>query len=825
MDIELPPTTPPASPDVPLAKLVEVVPMPIAFLDREYRFVFANEAAARQLNTAKNALEGRTLEEVLPDAWPGLKDLIDTVLTGKPVFNIELDLGDTGDNELQWLTNLYPVREGDEVTAVVGMSVDVTKLREVERALGVRNDLFAMLARVNAAVSSSSSRRELFSEICEIAYRTGNFRYAWVGMPKDGALIGVAKAGDEEGRMRAIEAEGLMVITDPNDPRAQGPTGQAYLTGEVSIVNDYFEAPETEIWRDAAKEVGFCSSAAVPIRQQGEVVAVLSLYAQHKGFFSHDMVEILEEITPSLSLALDRLDLERRRRISEAQLDLRDRALTAATQGISIADMQVDGHPIIYASPALGELFGYSVDELLGQSGEIFVGQDTDGNVVERLRSEIAEGRSCEGEILSYRKNGETFWNRLSISPINDQDGKITHAVAVHTDITEQRKLENQVRQAQKMEAIGQLAGGVAHDFNNALTAIRGSVDLALAEDDMQSAREDLRQIDEAAEHATQLTHQLLALSRQQVLQPQSTDLNRVVAETTGLVTRVIGDHIALRTELAPDLEAALVDRAQLQQVILNLSINARDAMPDGGQITIATSNCELDQIFVENGFVPTAGKYVMIEISDNGAGMDEATQAKIFEPFYTTKSNGTGLGLATVYGIVNQTGGCISVESEPNIGSTFTICLPTTSLEVAPERAELISAGDTIDGTETILHVEDSDMLRPLVRRSLGRHGYNVLSAANAEEALAIAKTLDGKLDLVVTDVMMPGLNGRELADLLLAQYPNLRVLFTSGYPSDIVIREGIAEAEVRFLAKPFVAKDLVALVRSILDEPRVNA
>lgn len=821
MEVNLHPTEPFISPAVPLAKLVSVVPMPIVILDREYRFAFANKAAATQLGTTKAELEGRTLEDVVPSTWPTLKVLIDSVLAGKPAFNLELNLGlKRSEKRYSWLTNLYPVRENGKITSIVGMSTDVTKLRDVERALNIRNDLFAMLARVNAAVSRSASKEELFDEICDIAYRTGNFRFAWVGVPQDGHVIGVASAGDDKGQMEKLVVDDLMISTDPDDPRSKCPTGRAYLTGEISYVNNYFEAPETALWREAATAVGFYASVGVPIRQQGEVAAVLTLYAQREGFFTEDMIEILREVIPSLSLALDRFELEHQRRVSEEALDLREQALTAATQGVSITDLRAEGAPIIYASPALKELFGYAPGEVIGKSSDIFVAEQTDPEVMERMRKGLAEGRTVEGEMLSHRKNGEAFWCRILVSPIIDDAGEVTHAVAVTTDISDQRKLENQVRQAQKMEAIGQLAGGVAHDFNNALTAIRGSVDLALSESDPAIAIEDLKQADKAAEHATHLTRQLLAFSRQQVLQPQSTDLNRVVTETVELITRIIGDNVALRPALEPEVDTVLVDRAQLQQVIINLAINARDAMPEGGTISIVTANRELDQSYVDNGLVPRAGRYAMVEITDSGHGMDEDTQSKIFEPFYTTKSEGTGLGLATVYGIVTQTGGHIALESEPNVGTTFRIFLPTTALEVAPERTERATGDGKLDGTETILHVEDSEMLRPIVRRSLTKHGYSVLSAANAKEAMAIADTLDGELDLVITDVMMPGLNGRELADRLLAKYPSLRVLFTSGYPSDMVIREGIADAEISFLEKPFLSKDLLELVRSMLDE-----
>jgi len=809
----------------PLAALVEIVPMPLVFFDRELRCVYANQAAAEQVKVDRESLVSRPIGELLPAIWPNLKSLLERVLAGETITDLEFnlrDLDDPGKRHRQWLGSYYPVIDDGEVIAAACTSVDVTELHAAKRELEIRNDLFAMLAQVNGAVNSSRSKQELFDAVCEIAYRTGNFQYAWVGVPENGAIVPVASCGDDKGRTSQLDALGLTISTDPDDRLSKCPTGQAYLTGKASYVNDYFETPETEPWRGVATDVGFVGSAAVPIRQRGAVVAVLAIYAHRREFFTPAMMEILEEITPSLSLALERFELERRQRLDETALDLRDRALSAATQGVSINDMRLEGHPIIYASPALGELFGYSSDDLVGASGETFLVAAADRAEVDRLYDGLAAGELVESELLSYRKDGESFWNRLTISPVLDDDGKLTHAVAVHTDVTEQHKLEIRVRQAQRMEAVGQLAGGVAHDFNNALTAIRGSVDLAMTETMPDSAREDLRHADEAAEHAAELTRQLLAFSRQQVLQPQSTDLNRVVEETTSLVRRIIGDNIELNVALGSEIDAVIVDRAQLQQVIINLAVNARDAMPHGGTISLVTANHALGESYAEHGFVSKAGQYVMLEVSDSGHGMDEATQSKIFEPFYTTKQDGTGLGLATVYGIVSQTGGHVEVESSLNVGTTFKIYLPTTSLEVAPERTDPASAASSLRGTETILYVDDSEMLRPLVQRSLSRHGYSVHSAAHAEEALEIAKSLDGKLDLVITDVVMPGLNGRELAELLLAQYSGLSVIFTSGYPADKVIREGIADAEVSFIEKPFLANDLLELVRSLLDAPR---
>ncbi|MGK2877804.1 MAG: PAS domain-containing protein [Solirubrobacterales bacterium] len=809
---------PTAAPETLLSALAEIASMAIAFIDKSYCFVYVNDAAARQVGMSKEYLEGLPASAAVPVFWPELKTILDRVLDGETILNLDVDLTESSEERREWLGSFYPFRQDGEVIAVACTSVDVTELRDIERELQVRNDLFAMLARTHAAVIHSATKEELFKEICEIACTTGNFRFAWVGEPVDGVMTVVASAGNEAGYIEALESEELTITVDPDDPRSHGPTGQAYLHGEISVVNDFLESSATELWSRAADEVGFRGSAAIPIRQHGRVVAVLSLYAEREGFFTEDLVETLAEVTPSLSLAMERFELERRRDENEAALKLRDRALTAATQGVVITDARSGDNPVIYVTPAFEDLTGYTSEEMVGRNCRILQGEATDPVAVRKIHDAVEAGAACEVELVNYRKDGSSFWNLLTIYPIFDDGRGLTNFVSVQTDVTERRILQNQRRQAQKMEAVGQLAGGVAHDFNNVLTAIRASADLAYSEVESESVKNDLKQIDKAAEHAAHLTRQLLAFSRQQVLQPLPTDLNQVLAETIDLVTRLIGDNIEIERDLSPDIEAALVDQAQLQQVIINLAINARDAMPDGGTITVRTTSCELDESYVTNRLVPAAGQFVLIEIADSGVGMDEASRSKVFEPFYTTKSEGTGLGLATVYGIVRQSGGHIAVESEPNASTKFSIYLPTTERAIEPARPG--AKVGSLDGTETILHVEDSEMLRPLIIRALGRRGYKVLSAASAEEAIEMAKNETGGIDLMLTDIVMPGLNGRELAEILVKKYPEMRVLFTSGYPADMVIREGIAEGGINFIEKPFIAKDLLPLIRSILDD-----
>jgi nitrogen-specific signal transduction histidine kinase/CheY-like chemotaxis protein len=391
----------------------------------------------------------------------------------------------------------------------------------------------------------------------------------------------------------------------------------------------------------------------------------------------------------------------------------------------------------------------------------------------------------------------------------------------VARDITERLQLETQLRQAQKMEAVGRLAGGVAHDFNNVLTAIFGYADLLADELPADSAaRRDLEEMRTAATRAASLTRQLLAFSRQQVLQPVVLNLNDVVENIHNMLGRLIGEDVELETALAGDLGNARADPGQIEQVILNLAVNARDAMPTGGKLTIETANVELDEHYATHHQPVVPGRYVMLAVTDSGIGMDDGTKARIFEPFFTTKEKGkgTGLGLATVYGIVKQSGGYIWAYSEPSHGSTFKTYFPRVDQPVGsvPPAREV---GASLAGTETILLAEDDELLRPLARDVLRKLGYQVLDARNAHEALAVAARHDGPVHLLISDVVMPGESGLQLARQLLASRPQLRVLYTSGYTDDAVVRHGLLDPGLNYLQKPFTTAVLARRVRDVLD------
>jgi two-component system, cell cycle sensor histidine kinase and response regulator CckA len=397
--------------------------------------------------------------------------------------------------------------------------------------------------------------------------------------------------------------------------------------------------------------------------------------------------------------------------------------------------------------------------------------------------------------------------------------------LAILVDISGRRDLEDQLRQAQKMEAVGMLAGGVAHDFNNLLTIINGYSQLILNHLGPGDAnRQFVEQIMKAGERAAALTRQLLAFSRRQVLQPKVLDLNRLVTGLSIMLQRLIGEDVDLRLELGPDLGRVSADPSQIEQVLMNLVVNARDAMPQGGAVTIETANVTLDGLYAGRHIAVKPGAYVLLAVSDNGSGMDAGTQARLFEPFFTTKGagRGTGLGLSTVFGIVKQSGGSVEVVSQPGQGSSFKVYLPRIDQPVALETDG--PEAQASRGSETILLVEDDDMVRTLVHETLQRQGYKVLDSAGPLEARRLAENHRAPVDLLITDVVMPKISGRELAEQMVRERPSMKVLYMSGYTESAVVNSGILKTEVAFLQKPFTPAALIEKVREVLENGKTR-
>jgi PAS domain S-box-containing protein len=472
------------------------------------------------------------------------------------------------------------------------------------------------------------------------------------------------------------------------------------------------------------------------------------------------------------------------------------------------------------------EQYGYSEHEVIGHHVSLIVSpaNPPDGHA-QVLQATRAGGWT--GELLNRRKDGSDFPVSLSTSQIRDDLGRVAGLLGVARDITERklaeealREVEEQLRQAQKMEAVGRLAGGIAHDFNNLLTVMGGYTEMALALVDQSGpAYGHIEQIRQASERAAALTRQLLAFSRRQLLEPTLFDLNDLVRHLGSMLRRLIGEDIRLTITCAPSPSRILADAGQLEQVIMNLAVNARDAMPDGGSLVIQTSATEFGDTRASRFGVPP-GRYVTLTVSDTGYGMDADTLSRLFEPFFTTKPSGkgTGLGLATAYGIVRQSGGGMAAESAPGAGSCFTVCLPNAEQGPAPTPPNEASSPDA-GGSEVILLVEDDDVVRELVSAILRSRGYMVLEAANGNDAIRLSNERASPIHLMLSDSVMPDIGGRELAQRMTILRPDMRLLLMSGYTDDMVLQLQIRNRDVAFLRKPFSSEALARKVREVLD------
>ncbi|WP_447986657.1 PAS domain S-box protein [Nitrospira sp. Nam74] len=513
-------------------------------------------------------------------------------------------------------------------------------------------------------------------------------------------------------------------------------------------------------------------------------------------------------------------DVTDRKRAEQAIRASEERFQVFMNNSPTVAFMKDEDGRYLYVNQLFARCFAVSAAECIGKRDDDMWPADVAKRLRENDKAVLAGEQVVELEEVVPTPDGKPHYWLVFKFPFRDSSGhKILAGMAI--DTTDRKRLEVQLRQAQKMEAIGQLAGGVAHDFNNLLTVISGYSELLqhhLRDD--EPLRKQVEQIKIAGDRASALTRQLLAFSRQQVLRPIVLDLNVVVTNLMQMLPRLIGEHIALKTSLAPQPTFVKTDPGQLEQVLLNLAINARDAMPDGGTLTIETSNVALDEAACRRLGTISPGMYVQLTVRDTGCGIDAATQPRIFDPFFTTKElgKGTGLGLATVYGIVTQSQGAISVNSAPNHGASFAVYFPKSEVEHEPPKDGTTSM-EPQPGWETVLVVEDQHSVRGFVRNLLALNGYRVLEAADGSEALRICGQHADDIQLVVTDLVMPGMSGRELAERIAKVKPKVKVLYISGYTDDSVVHAGVAQAGMAFLQKPFSPKAFTHKVREVLD------
>ncbi len=504
---------------------------------------------------------------------------------------------------------------------------------------------------------------------------------------------------------------------------------------------------------------------------------------------------------------------------SEAAIRFQAQLLNAVQQAVVATDPE---GVVIFWNKFAEILYGWMAEEAVGKTIDELTPSPFLREHGARILERGAAGEAWTGEFLVQGKSGKAFPALLTTSPVLDQSARVLGFVQVSIDLTERRNLEEQFRQSQKMDAVGRLAGGIAHDFNNLLTVIRLNTEIIMEGLDPTDPRsEDVKQIRSAAERASTLTRQLLAFSRKQILQPRVLDMNSVVGNVGPMLRRLIGEDITIASNCSAR-GYLVADPGQLDQILVNLVVNARDAMPQGGRITIETRNTDLDEHYTSEHAPVVPGRYVMLAVGDTGVGMNQDTREHAFDPFFTTKEagKGTGLGLATVYGIVKQSGGYVWIYSEPGQGTTVKLYFPEVSAVTAFATSEPRAAStETKRGSETILLVEDEDAVRGLTLRILQKQGYRVIAAQHGREAMEFASKEEGHIHLVLTDVVMPGMNGRGLVERLSGIRPRIKSLYMSGYTDDDIIRRGFIEPSKSFLQKPFTSDALLQTVRKVLD------
>jgi PAS domain S-box-containing protein len=734
--------------------------------DLEGRILSLNQSAAKALGYDRETLLGRNIRESLS---PESRDRFDVYVAEIRKNGIARGLmtvrTQTGEKCVWEYTNTLRT-EGVEVPIVRGLAHDVTEQRRAEEALRESEERYRVVAETATDVI--------------------------ITIDEDSTILFANRAVERVFGYTVLELLGKKItMLMPEHLRHVHKTA----------VGSYIETDRKHINWESVELPG--------LHKSGREIPLELSFGEFRKNGRHLFTGIARDITE-------------RKRFEEAlrrEKEYTEHIISAAPT--LIVGIAPDG-TTTFINQAITRVTGYDPEEIVGQNWWRTYYPGEEYRQVEQFFKEFEERDAVINyEMTLTTKSGDkrtVSWNSVNRS---DESGEIIEIIGIGADVTERRELEDQLRQSQKLEAIGQLAGGVAHDFNNMLTIIIGYSDLLLRGlGQNEPMRLKVEEIKKAGERASSLTRQLLAFSRKQVLQPKVLQLNSVVTGVDKMLRRLIGEDIELLTVLATELGSIEADPGQIEQVIMNLVVNARDAMPQGGKLTIETKNVYLDESYAKNHIAVTPGAYVMLAVSDTGTGMDEKTKAHIFEPFFTTKEigKGTGLGLSTVYGIVKQSGGDIWVYSEMGEGTTFKIYLPQVDGVVESDEARHVPAG-LLRGHETVLLAEDEEQVRQTTRTILEMDGYRVLEASGGSEALAIFKQHEGRIDLAITDVIMPQMSGQELAQSLKALCPDIKVLYVSGYTDDAIVRHGLLDEEIAFIQKPFTPEALSRKVREVLD------
>jgi PAS domain S-box-containing protein len=727
------------------------------------------------------------------------------MLTGSGDHDVDVEAMEAGATDYLVKNETSPARLERTIRYAVQLNTDRCRAEEELEAYAQKQTVVAEIGRL---ALSGGDLKDLFAKAVSLIAKTLGVEYCEVLelMPDVDELVLRAGVGWNEKYL-----VGQTSVSAGKDSQA----GFTLLSTEPVVVEDF--STETRFGVPAIQHHGVASGMSVTIRGREHPYGVLGAHTTSLRRFHKDDVNLLFAIANVLADAIDRKRAEDEVRQSEARF-----RRVVESNVLGIVSLDVSGE-IIEANDAFLKMVGYTQADL--DAGRMRFSEMTPPEyheLDEKALGELAASGVCETYEKEFvRKDGTRIPILLSIATF---EGGKQSGVSFVVDLTERRKLEQQLHQSQKLESVGMLAGGIAHDFNNLLTVISGYSELTLRRlGKVDPLAGNLEEISKAAERATVLTRQLLAFSRKQVLQPKVLDLNAVIVDIEKMLGRLVGEDMELRTVPGAELGQVKADPGQIEQVILNLVVNARDAMPEGGKITIETANVYLGEDYVRQHIAVHPGWYVMLAVTDSGNGMDAETQKSIFEPFFTTKEpgKGTGLGLSTVYGIVKQSGGNIWVYSEVGVGTSFKIYLPLVDEQVTETAADEVHY-EGVGGNETILLAEDEEMVRNLARDSLKMHGYRVLDAANAGEALLISQHHKGPIHLLLTDAVMPRMSGKELAEQLGKLRPDTRILYMSGYTDRAIVHHGVLAEDIAFIGKPFTPDALVLKVAEVLQQIR---
>ena len=710
--------------------------------------------------------------------------------------------------DVEFVSNVYQVDNNRVIQCNIR---DITERRRAEERIKKGLQLESALRRIDTQIMEGADIREVMGTACEAIVAMG-YRMCWIGQPDPERIVRpVAYSGFTDGYPENID------IRWNDSSGKEGPTEIAIRTGQPCVIQSIRESPIFSPWRESAIGHGYLSMAAFPLRsEEGEGIGVLDVYSDREGAFGDEEVGRLGMFAQQCSIAL--MNARRIDSLRDAKQRL---AFHVSEMPLAYIVWDLESE-VVEWNPAAERIFGWKANEAIGKNACELI-------LPEESRSEIEHGwpklpKGDESSVYlnaNVRKDGKIITCEWFNALLRDASGNASGVLSMAHDVTEKTEMERQLQGAQRMEAVGTLAGGIAHDFNNALTGVIGFAELLKMKLAGNSgALSDIDQIFRGAERAAVLTRQLLTFARRQIIQPVNLDLNAVIANLLMLVSKIVGEHIEIRTILEKPLPTVRADVGQIEQVVMNLILNARDAMPNGGELLVETGLADLDIETVHRHPYMKVGSYVILSISDTGIGMDQATRERMFEPFFTTKGleQGTGLGLSMVYGIVKQHNGFIHVYSEPGIGTTFKIYLPP--VEAAPDAVVSPEPLEIRGGAETVLLVEDDESVRSLMERTLMKLGYTVLAARDGEEAVELFRKNMERIDLALLDLVMPRKGGKEAYEEMRNVRADLKVIFMSGYSGEAVHGSSVLIAGIPFLSKPFGPGVLARKVREVLDK-----